>query len=281
VEFAAATLDAETDPVRQIELLRELQQEGIDYVPVDPNRSTDRWVPVTEGNQRKLIGPLTAIKNIGPAKAAKIIACRRTGACLPDSLMETLTTARTQIDRLYPVTDRIAALYPEIPKLDGKTVQIINLPDGKKLPIRSKPRRIRDVQTNGNDYEVMIIGVVKKIAPKDENEAVNVAKRGGRVYSGPHYACNLFFVDDSDQILARINRFNYDLMAKEIIERGGVGRALYAVKGMVPRNFRMIDISTYKFLGYMDDLDYRDEGGGTQKDNAYQNDVSKRSNLNA
>src|ERR1019366_2072545 len=43
VEFAAATLDAEKEPARQIDMLRELAEEGVGYVPVDAERSAERW----------------------------------------------------------------------------------------------------------------------------------------------------------------------------------------------------------------------------------------------
>jgi Bacterial DNA polymerase III alpha subunit finger domain len=262
VEFAAATLDAETDPSKQIALLRELKAEGIDYVPVDINLSSDRWTPVTKGNRSVLVGPLTAIKNIGPAKAKAIMACRESKKKLPDGLAETLRNAQTQIQSLYPVADRIAELYPVLNQLDGQTIHQITLPDGGALKVRSKPKRIREVQVNGDEHEVMIIGVVNKIAPKDENEAVNVAKRGGKVYSGPHLAVNLFFKDDTDQIFAKINRFDYDYLSKDIIERGAVRQAIYAVKGTVPRDFRMIKVRNYKFLGMLD-TELGQPGGGT------------------
>ena len=43
IEFAAATLDVESDPQNQINTLRELRDEGIEYVSVDPDNSDDRW----------------------------------------------------------------------------------------------------------------------------------------------------------------------------------------------------------------------------------------------
>jgi DNA-directed DNA polymerase III PolC len=50
IEFAAATLDAENLPDRQIALLRELKEEGIDYKSFDPDHSTDRWQPLKREN---------------------------------------------------------------------------------------------------------------------------------------------------------------------------------------------------------------------------------------
>jgi len=89
MEFAAATLDAEADPARQIALLRELKGEGIDYVAVDPDHSTDRWVPVKDGKKQYLVGPLTAIKGIGPSTVMKILEARKNNEPLSPKLLRT------------------------------------------------------------------------------------------------------------------------------------------------------------------------------------------------
>jgi hypothetical protein len=42
-------------------------------------------------------------------------------------------------------------------------------------------------------------------------------------------------------------------MGRPIIETGRAGKALYAIKGSVPDNFRMIWVERVKFLGFLDD----------------------------
>jgi len=95
--------------------------------------------------------------------------------------------------------------------------------------------------------------VVNKIAPKDENETVNIMKReaAGRkgVLSGPTAALNLFFEDDSDEIFAKIDRWKFENIGRDVVERGRAGKSLYAVKGTVPKFFRMISITAIKYLG--------------------------------
>jgi DNA-directed DNA polymerase III PolC len=229
MEFAAATLDAEKDPVKQLTLLRELAAEGIDYMAVDPEHSTERWSFKREGNSVKLIGPLTMINGIGPAAMKEIIECRKRGVPLRAVLAKKLEAAHTKIDQLWPI--RAAA---ETMLKSGNVVSLVT--------------PISQVQP-GRQNEVCVVGVFSKIAPKDENEAVNVMKRGGQVLTGPTDALNLFLRDDEDEIFCKVNRFKFNALGRPIIERGGVGKALYAIKGTVPRGFRMISINAVRYLG--------------------------------
>jgi hypothetical protein len=255
MEFAAATLDAEAEPSKQIALLRELKGEGIDYVAVDPDHSTDRWVPVTKGKKQYLVGPLTAIKGIGPSTVTKILEARKNNEPLSDKLLAKLKEAKTSLDTLYPIADLVKQLHPDLTKIN----------------IVSKPTRIIDVQCDMKgpqtgrygEVEVMIIAVVNKIAPKDENETVNIMKReaAGRkgVLTGPTAALNLFFEDDSDEIFAKIDRWNFEQIGRDVVERGRAGKSIYAVKGTVPKFFRMISISAIKYLGDIDDITNKEE----------------------
>ncbi len=247
LEFAAATLDAETEPAAQLELLRELAVEGVQYKPVDAVHSTAKWTPVYEGNTRRLVGPLTNVKGIGPASVVEILAARAAGTPLRPALLRKLENGKTPIDSLYPVADRIAELIPDMAAAN----------------IASTPMQVKDVQC-GIPGEVVLIAVVSKIAPRDENEAVNVAKRGGRVYTDGRYkSLNMFFKDDTGEIFAKINRYDWDnLGAQEIIDRGRSGTAMYVLKGPVPADFRMIRITKIKYIGDMDQSVSTEERGG-------------------
>lgn len=241
LEFAAATLDAQSDPLRQIELLRELSREGIGYIPVDAKLSTDRWAI----NARKniLVGPLTQIKGIGPAAVSEILECRKKKQPIRTALLKRLEAAKTEIDTLFPIRDKIKELHPDLSALN----------------IISKPWDIKDVQC-GVEGSVMILAVATRIAPRDENDAQNVQKRGYE-YSGPTQALNMFFRDDSDEIFCKIDRYKYKELGIGVIERGRPGKSLYAVKGTVPPKFRMISVQAIKYLG-----DLKDEGEASDKD---------------
>jgi DNA-directed DNA polymerase III PolC len=231
VEFAAATLDAEADPAKQIKMLRELESEGVKYKPVDPDHSTDRWSFKTEGDERILIGPITSIKGIGPASMREILDARKNGEPLRASLAKKLANCKTEIDTLYPIRDRIKQLHPDL----------------SAIKIVTKQTDVIDVR-DGEEKEVMILGVATKIAPVDENENIRVMRRGKEV-SGPSASLNLFFADDTDEVFCKVNRFKFESIGRAIVDRGRPGKSLYAIKGRTVRTFRMIDVQQVRYLG--------------------------------
>ncbi len=119
-------------------------------------------------------------------------------------------------------------------------------------------RRIDRVQC-GLEGEVCVIGVANRISPRDHNEPVYVAKRGGRKMPPPTRKLNLFLRDDYDEILCIVDRFNFARLGLPVIERGrpAKGRvdkgSIYAVRGTVPRDFRMISVTSLRYLGDMKD----------------------------
>ena len=225
LEFAAATLDTEEDEDRQIILLRELKEEGISYVPVDPAHSEARWLP--QGTN-KLLGPLTNIPGIAGKYAHEIVSARRLGRPLRPALAKKLTNPKTLIDSLYPVQDRINALHP-----------------GHKPTVPIAAIKM-------DTYNFVASGVLRKMNPRDENEDVNVARRGGRRVTGPDKSLLMFLRDDTDEIFCKIDRYLYEQLGRAIQERGRTGKALYAIQGDCPPDFRMIKVRNVKYLGDMD-----------------------------
>ncbi len=101
---------------------------------------------------------------------------------------------------------------------------------------------------------MLVFCTVKQIKPRDENEAVNVARRGGRRIAGNNTASlNLFINDDTDEIFAKVERQQFKELGQPIIDKGRPGKSLYAIKGSVPRNFRMIRIENVRYLGDMEE----------------------------
>lgn len=259
LEFAAATLDAEVDPARQVTLLREMKTEGISYIPVDPKHSIDKWVPIRKGRKKILVGPLTMIKGIGPATVIEIMDARKDGSPLRDTLIKKLSTAQTEIDSLYPIGDTIKKLHPDLTKIN----------------IFSEPTPIRELHT-GWKGDVLIFAVAVKIVPRDENEQVKCLRRlqlgrpipdmdpiTGKL-SGPTAFLNLFMKDDTDEIFATIDRHKFEEIGRPISERGRSGKAIYAVKGYIPAraSFRMISVQYIRYLGDMEmDLNAAMAGG--------------------
>jgi Bacterial DNA polymerase III alpha subunit finger domain len=229
VEFAAATLDNEYDSIKQLRLLRELNIEGIRYVPIDPNYSTDRWNIKEEFGKKVLVGPLTNIHGVGPVLVKKILESRLPGgAPLTPALRAKLDAAVTKIDSLTPIYDAIKPLMEEANIISDQT-PICKLESGM----------------HGN---YMILGLVKRIQPRDLNDLHSVAKRGYEL-KGQSWCLNLFVHDDTDEILCTINRWDYESVGKQIEAEGGQGDVLYAIKGTIPDSFRMLQITDIRLLG--------------------------------
>lgn len=237
LEFAAATLTFTDSPETQIKLLRELAAEGVEYLSADIDYSTDKWTVKKDGNWNHLVGPLDNVLGVGPKMMASIMGARARGEPLPDRARKMLENPKTKIDSLFPVKDALRRLMPDGPQAAN---------------IISKPRPVISVQTNGSKYEVMVFAIVENIKPKDENEEINVAKRGGKRLTGPTNALNLRLADDTDVIFAKVGRYDYERIGREIVERGKAGKAIYAVKGEVPPDFRMISVKNIRYIGDVD-----------------------------
>ncbi len=232
VEFAAATLDSTADQAKQVTALRELREEGIDYVPVDPVYSSDKWSIKTEGNKRVLVGPLTNIRGIGPAKVRDIMDARASGEDLRPSLAKSLAGAKTSLDTLTPIADAVSKACPDL---------------GSK-GITSSPVPIEKVE---GGRTVLILARVAKIQPLNENEISRIARRNGVKFSGPLESLNMFFQDDSGEIFCKIDRWKFPAIGRDVVSQAKVGKSLYAVKGEVPVDFRMIRIQQIRYLGEM------------------------------
>jgi hypothetical protein len=81
-----------------------------------------------------------------------------------------------------------------------------------------------------------------------------VARRGYEIKDGRTASLNLQLTDDTDTIFGKISRFDYERLAKEIVDRGRVNKALYAIKGSIRGNttFRMLNVKSVKYVGDMD-----------------------------
>jgi DNA polymerase III alpha subunit len=234
IEYAAATLDAESaKPESQIAVLRELEKEGVGYVPVDPVRSGRKW----EIDGRRLVGPLINIEHVGPATVEKILQARASNCPIGSALEKRLANPKTKIDSLYPIRDAIAT---------------IDLP---ALQIYSPIVPISSVSTKTTD-RVLVVGVFSRVAQKDENTMVAVQRRGGRVLtSGPTISLQLFLRDDSGDIFAKISRYDFDRLGKPVLAHGRIGKAIWAISGTVPFSLgiRMLMVENIRYVGDLDE----------------------------
>lgn len=230
VEYAAAMLDAEKDPMKQIEMLREMQRIGVNYIPVDGGKSTGRWVIERHKGKQTLVGPLQQIKGIGEAATREIVAMRNEGKEVRPALAKRLTDPKTKIDSLTPVFDAASAVAPD-------------------LVARQNYTQAGTVKMGMGGGDKVVIGVATKIAPRDRNDLQSVAKRGGKRIKGPSIALNIFIRDDTGEVLCIINPRLYGKLGKVVLENGKAKKSLFAFRGPVPRDFRMIDVQAVKYLG--------------------------------
>src|SRR5262249_19913298 len=158
----------EKNPERQIQMLRELARSGVEYVPVDLDHSSDKWVPVTINNSRKLVGPLTNIEGVGPATVMEILAARKNGTELRGAVAKRLKNAKTKIDSLYPIREAVERLHPDL----------------EAINIFTRPTSVIDLQPGFNGDAVAIVKI-DKLSPGDSNAPMKVAARGGKRHTGP------------------------------------------------------------------------------------------------
>ena len=93
--------------------------------------------------------------------------------------------------------------------------------------------------------------LLNKIKVIDENEDERVERRGHKV-NGPTKALNFWIQDDSNKIFCKIDRFKFTRMARDMVDRGRVDKAIYAIKGTIPQGFRMISVNRIKYIGDME-----------------------------
>ena len=220
-EFAVACLNHATDSDSAIKLLRDFViNEGFSYKPVDPDKSMLGWV----ADGKTLIGGLTNIKGIGPAKAKQIINARNGKGKLTPSLFKALMQPETELDILFPAEHYFGFLYR----------------DPASAGLDTKPSYIKDVNGRG---EYVIIGKLVDRNLRDLNEQVFLEKRGGERITENRFYLNFKLEDDTDMVSCKIGRLQYEAMGKDIAEKGRVGKDWYLLRGTIKGDWRTLDVT--------------------------------------
>ena len=91
---------------------------------------------------------------------------------------------------------------------------------------------------------------MNKLDQMNENNLLRVQKRGYKV-EGPEESLQMFARDDTGEIFAKITRHDFERIGREISERGGVGKCLYALKGRLwdTGEFVMLWVSRARYIG--------------------------------
>lgn len=239
VEFAAGSLNHESDPQRKVGMLREMAAEGIEYLAIDKDLSTDKWTVGERNGKKLLIGPLWNVKGIGPKVVSNIMEARNSGGPMPKRAETLLANPQTDIDTLYPIGDRVFEI----------------MPDPRERNIHNEITKIGSIteEHEREIHNVLILGVAMVINPRHENETIKIAQRGfARPESEPLDSLNLQMVDDSGLIYCHIGRFKYAQLGGPVVDRGRPGKSIYAIKGKLLARSRMIMVDMIRYIGDMD-----------------------------
>ena len=225
LEFALACLNNEKDPDCTIKMLRELVAEGYKFNPLDPAKSLESW-SIADG---QLLGGLTGIKGVGVAKARSIIQRRQMGLPLLPGQIKLLANAETPFDSIFETAKKYGDYYAN-PDKYGVTTQGITTIS----------------QIDGEGCWIFIGKIVAKNL-RDMNEYESLNRRGGKVIESQNLFLNLTVEDDTDKIIAKIGRFQYDKMGKDIAENGKIGD-YYLIKGTTQKDWRLVNTSQIRRL---------------------------------
>jgi hypothetical protein len=240
LEFACATLIHEPDAEKQFKTLRELAKEGIGYTPVDVKLSAETWT--IDRKNKKLVGPLTNIVGMGPKTVAAVMSSRVRKEKLPDRAAKLLAKATTTIDTLSPVARWVEGF-------DLKAARVV-----------AQTNLIEEILPPEISGDHMVIAVVEKITPIDENDPKRVERRKGKkLADGANHSVNLWLRDDTGKIFAKIPPEVFDKKVKsdlgdsngqDVIARGKADKAIYAILGgLRAGEFRMLSVKRMRYLG--------------------------------
>jgi DNA polymerase III alpha subunit len=242
LEFAAATMNNIKSPEAALKMLRDMyENDGIEYIDVDPDESDVYWT-IKDG---KLLGGLTNIDGIGDKSAQEIVKLRKAGKPLKPAQYVKLISAETPYAILYP-TQHWWGDYFENPSRYG---------------LMTVPTPIRDVNDEG---EYIVIGKVIQKDVRDMNEYNELMKRDGKVLEENDKYLRLVVEDDTGQILAKINRFDYERMNGAYwVDRISVGNTWLIIKGIIKSGgWRILEI---KALADLEEIEYHGENSLVQK----------------
>lgn len=227
LQFAAATLRHAKNEQQTIDLLRELTEEGIEYVAFDPKTSNVNW-EVIKG---KLTGGFINLKGIGEATAKELVATRGKWT---DKQKEKIANAEVLYGDIYPAQKRFGWLYknPKVVLPQVNHLCTMKEIDDYLLDIPSAPDQF------------FFIAMLADKTPRDLNEYVFQVKRvqdgkskmhtdrNGNLSKETAY-CNVVMEDDTGRRGMTIGANMYADVGHDIVENGVVGRSWYAMRARI------------------------------------------------
>jgi hypothetical protein len=219
LQFAVANLNHARDPETTVKFLRDIKvNDGIDFVPVDPDKSKVNWS--TDG--KMIIGGLTNLEGIGEKKAADIIKMREGKKSMTPAIFKKLQNPVTPYDVIFPAAHHWGMLY--------------NDPVSYNI---EKPSLIKDITLPGT---YLFIGCLIDRNVRDLNEYIFLMKRNMERIEEDNLYLNMKVEDDTDMISCTINRYKYEALGRSITESGRVGKDWYLIKGKIRGEWRRVEI---------------------------------------
>jgi hypothetical protein len=225
IEFAAANMRNAKDEDQALELLREMVKEGIEYIPFDLQLSKANW-SVHEG---KLIGGFMNLKGIGESKAAKLIAARDADKLTAKQRAD-IEKAENFFSDIFPFKTNYGEMYsnPQKHGINGDILCIEELNGSQK-------------------GSCVFIGELIKKSARNANEEMLIKKRNGKKETGPLDFVDVRLRDDTGMIGARVGRFDFEQIGRELLERVPEGAHLL-VRARFVHGIRFGFITKWKWL---------------------------------
>lgn len=233
IEFTVANLNNAKSESSALKILRDVvDNDGLTYVPVDPDESGIKW-SIKDG---VMIGGLVNIKGVADKKAAEIVKIRNTTRKFTPSIMEKLMNPETPYDILYPTQHYWGDLFK----------------NPQKYGLVKPPVIIDEIGTE-EDGMFTIIGKVIGKDLRDLNEYNEVVKRGGKILENNNLFLRIIVEDDTNQILCKINRYDFErLQGQRHSEDLVVDKSWVIIKGKISKGWRILNIEA---MFDLDDLE--------------------------
>jgi len=220
--FVLSCLRSGMDTDKGIKLIREMVVAGrIQHCEMDWRVADVSW-SIQDG---KLMPGLDSAKGFGPKLSEKFIESRAKGT-LSAAMIAKIENAEKEFDHLFPIETQYGDYY------------------NGKMNIVGGVQRIKDL-TGEQDGSFAFIGKLIYKSLRDINEDILVKRRDGKVHSAPLIFLDIRIQDDTDQILARINRFDYLRMGEQLFSSVEMGATLL-VRAKFMRGFRFGFITKWK-----------------------------------
>lgn len=223
LEFYCSCLKYSNSDEQSIFLLREFVRRGGQFIPFDKDKSEINW-SIKDG---KLIGGFTNLKGIGEKKAIAFTSKIHSGGKLTPGQMKVLENKKTPFDNIFECEEKFSDIYDN-PK--------------KHKVVSGKVMRIEEIQNKGS---YVFIGKITKKTLRDVNEAKSLQKRKGERKTGQTQWLRLDLEDDTGQIMAGINRYDFIELGKPLLD---MDDQWIIWKGTIKADFRYINISKWRLL---------------------------------